>query len=85
MATKKTTKIAEVLIEDEDEVVEAPAPAPAPEPTIVAPTTKNAKIKGTWTMFYGTTRWDFVDGHRYDLPLDLFEYLKKAGNIYDTL
>lgn len=84
MTTKKTTKIAEVLIEDDDEVVEE-APAPKPEPTIVAPTTKNAKIKGTWTMYYGTTRWDFVDGHRYDLPLDLFEYLKKAGNIYDTL
>lgn len=84
MATNKTTQIAEVLIEEEvEEVVEAPAPAP--EPTIVAPTTKNAKIKGTWTMFWGTTKWNFVDGHRYDIPLDLFEYLKKSGNIYDTL
>jgi hypothetical protein len=26
-----------------------------------------------------------VDGHRYDLPLDLYEYLRKNGNIYDTL
>ena len=87
MATSKSTsKIAEVLIEDEavEEAV-AEAPAPAPAPTIVAPTTKNAKIKGTWTMYYGTSRWDFVDGHRYDLPLDLFNYLKKSGNIYDTL
>jgi hypothetical protein len=86
MATKKTaSKIAEVLIEDEavEEAVEAPAPAP--EPTIVAPTTKNAKIKGTWTMYYGNGRWDFVDGQRYDLPMDLFDYLKASGNIYDTL
>ena len=81
MATSKnTTKIAEVLIEDEAE-----APAPAPQPTTVSPTTKNAKIKGTWTMYYGTGKWDFVDGHRYDLPLDLYEYLRKNGNIYDTL
>ena len=81
MATSKnTTKIAEVLIEDEVE-----APAPAPQPTVVSPTTKNAKIKGTWTMYYGTGKWDFVDGHRYDLPLDLYEYLRKNGNIYDTL
>jgi hypothetical protein len=84
MATNKTTKIAEVLI-DEDEVVEAPAPAPKAEPTIVAPTTKNAKIKGTWTMYWGTTKWNFIDGHRYDIPLDLFDYLKRSGNIYDTL
>lgn len=86
MATNKTTQIAEVLIEeDSEETVAAPAPAPKPEPTIVAPTTKNAKIKGTWTMFWGTQRWDFIDGHRYDLPLDLFAYLRKSGNIYDTL
>jgi hypothetical protein len=84
MATKKTTQIADFMIEDEG-AAEAPAPAPAPEPTIVAPTTKNVKIKGTWTMFWGTQRWDFIDGHRYDLPLDLFAYLRKSGNIYDTL
>lgn len=83
MATNKTTQIAEVLIEEEE--VEASAPTPEPEPTIVAPTTKNAKIKGTWTMFWGTTKWDFIDGHRYDLPVDLFAYLRKSGNIYDTL
>lgn len=81
MATNKTTQIAEVLIEEE--AVEAPAPTP--EPTIVAPTTKNAKIKGTWTMFWGGSKWDFIDGHRYDLPVDLFAYLRKSGNIYDTL
>ena len=87
MATKKTdSKIAEVLIEEdavEEAVAEAPAPAPAPK--VVSPTTKNARVKGTWTMYYGTQRWEFVDGNRYDLPMKLFEYLRKSGNIYDTL
>jgi hypothetical protein len=26
-----------------------------------------------------------VDGQRYKLPRELFNYLKKSGNIYDTL
>lgn len=81
MATNKTTQIAEVFIDEAEEV----APAPAPAPQVVSPTTKSAKIKGTWTMYWGTSKWDFIDGHRYDLPLDLFNYLRKSGNIYDTL
>lgn len=81
MATKKpATKIAEVLIEEEEQAEAAPA-----QPVIVSPTTKNAKVKGTWRMYYGTQSWDFVDGRRYDLPLDLYEYLRANGNIYDTL
>lgn len=80
MTTNRTTKIAEVLIHDEVEAQPQPA-----APVIVSPTTKNAKIKGTWTMYFGSSRWDFVDGRRYDIPLDLFEYLKAHGNIYDTL
>ena len=86
MAAKKPiTKIAEVLIDEDSYVEDEVVPAPAPAPVIVSPTTKSAKVKGTWTMYYGTSRWDFVDGRRYDLPLDLFEYLRKNGNIYDTL
>lgn len=74
------------VVEQEDEKVEDYTPAPAKaEPKVVQPATKNAKVKGTWTMFYGAHRFDFVDGNRYDLPPDLFEYLKSAGNIYDTL
>jgi hypothetical protein len=49
------------------------------------PTTKSVRVKGTWTMYWGTQVWDFVDGQRYDLPLDLFEYLKSHSNIYDTM
>ena len=58
---------------------------PQDETIIVTPKTKSARVKGTWTMFFGATRYDFVDGHRYDLPADLFQYLKQHGNIYDTL
>jgi len=82
MATNKTT-ITEVLIEDE--AVEESTPAPTPEPTVVSPTSRRAKVKGTWTMFWGTQRYDFIDGRVYDLPLDLWHHLKNHSNIYDTL
>jgi hypothetical protein len=55
------------------------------EPVIVTPTTKRARVKGTWTMYFGATRYDFVDGQSYDLAPDLFEYLRSRGNIYDTM
>jgi hypothetical protein len=78
--------VSEPVVEQEYSPEETPAPAPAKaEPKVVQPATKNAKVKGTWTMFYANNKYDFVDGNRYDLPLDLFEYLKNAGNIYDTL
>lgn len=58
------------------------------EPVVVL--TKNsdlisARVKGTWKMFWGRDSYSFVDGKRYQLPRDLFNYLKKSGNIYDTL
>ena len=55
------------------------------EPYIVAPLTKRARIKGTWTMYYGADRYDFVDGQYAELAPDLFDYLRSRGNIYDTL
>lgn len=61
-------------------VVNAADPA-----VIVQPTTKRARVKGTWTMYFGAKRYDFVDGISYDLPPDLYTYLRTRGNIYDTL
>jgi hypothetical protein len=46
---------------------------------------KTARIKGTWTMYWGSDIYEFVDGHRYRLPALLWEYLRQSGNIYDTL
>jgi hypothetical protein len=54
-------------------------------PTIVAPLTRRARVKGTWTMYFGGEQFDFVDGQFYELRPDLFEYLRGSGNIYDTL
>lgn len=45
----------------------------------------NARVKGTWKMFWGSQSFDFVDGKRYKLPKDLYGYLRSNGNIYDTL
>lgn len=84
MASRSTTAIAEqAFVTAPEDLPEAVAAEVAP--IIVQPTTKNAKVKGTWTLYFGGERWDFVDGHRYDLSLGLFDYLLKHGNIYDTL
>jgi hypothetical protein len=77
------TQVAEFAIEPEADSFDEAFPQPT-EPTVVSPTSKRAKVKGTWTMFYGSDRYDFVDGHIYHLPLDLYAYLKSSGNIYDT-
>jgi hypothetical protein len=45
----------------------------------------SARVKGTWVMFWGTQSFNFEDGVRYSIPQDLYNYLRKSGNIYDTL
>jgi len=77
MATKKA--ITE-FVEDE-EIAEVPAP----EPLVLTKDEVSARVKGTWTLFYAQASYDFVDGTRYKLSRDLYEYLKRSGNIYDTL
>lgn len=59
------------------------------EAEVLDPNTKDdlvsAKVKGSWVMFWSQSSYSFVDGQRYKLPRELFNYLKKTGNIYDTL
>ena len=54
-------------------------------PSYALPLNKRARVKGTWTMFFGTQQYDFVDGQYYELPESLFNVLRKSGNIYDTM
>ena len=49
------------------------------------PDTKRARVKGTWRMYFAGQPYDFTDGESYDLPPDLYNYLRGSGNIYDTL
>jgi hypothetical protein len=61
-------------------VVEEPVIAMATDANLVS-----ARVKGTWTMFWSRSKFNFEDGKRYKLPKDLYDYLRKSGNIYDTL
>jgi hypothetical protein len=83
MAPRKKV-IAEFVEQDEALYVQD-----LPEAEVLEATTRtdqiSARVKGSWTMFWGQTSWNFQDGQRYKLPRDLFEYLKSSGNIYDTL
>ena len=75
MATRRTVDFAELSddpIEVSDEVV-------------VADDLVSARIKGTWDMIWGDNTYPFVDGKRYRIPRDLFQYLKSRSCIYDTL
>ena len=85
MAVKKKSVIKE-FVEQEDELLFVSEIPEAEElETEVKSNEISARVKGTWTMFWGKETWMFNDGKRYKLPRDLFDYLKKNGNIYDTL
>jgi hypothetical protein len=85
MAVKK--QVPQVFVDestDEDgedsAVIEEPVVVMAKDSDVVS-----ARVKGTWKMYWGTQSFDFVDGKRYNLPKELFAYLRNSGNIYDTL
>jgi hypothetical protein len=81
--TKKATPVAKTqvtpVIEDE------PIAEVVAETVTVEAETKRARIKGTWRMYFAGQVYDFTDGESHDLPLDLYNYLRGSGNIYDTL
>jgi hypothetical protein len=80
MATKKASQFAEVV-----ETTEEETPAVEVQPLEVNSDSIQARVKGTWTMFWGQQVFNFEDGTRYTIPRDLYNYLKNSGNIYDTL
>ena len=80
MPTKKANQFAEVVetTEEETSAVEV-------QPLEVNSDSIQARVKGTWTMFWGQQVFNFEDGTRYTIPRDLYNYLRNSGNIYDTL
>ena len=90
----------EVVEEEEEEapaepVVQKKAPAKKKAPVkkaevveetvTVEPATTRGRVKGTWRMYFAGQPYDFTDGEYYELPQDLYNYLRGTGNIYDTL
>jgi hypothetical protein len=75
-----TTNWAEPAEEQDEVVIEEPVTVSSTDGDFV-----KARVKGTWLMIWGLTRFDFKDGKTYKLPKDLFNYLRANGNIYDTM
>lgn len=78
MARKAQPAFAETEDDTVDDIVEV-------EEQTVVDDLKSARIKGTLNLMWGSTVYDFEDGKRYRIPVDLYEYLRGYGNIYDTL
>ena len=78
MATNRNSNTFAEPVSEVEETVATPVPAAGSD-------LKRARIKGTWTMYWGTKVFKFEDGKTFNIPADLFEHLKKYGNIYDTL
>lgn len=74
---RKTKQFAE---EVENNEVEIAVPVPAEDSNLI-----QARVKGTWKMYWGKEVYNFVDGKRFNISKDLYDYLRKSGNIYDTL
>lgn len=77
MATNRNSNTFAEPVSEVEETVATPVPSTSD--------VKRARIKGTWTMYWGGKVFNFEDGKTYNIPVDLFEHLKKYGNIYDTL
>lgn len=74
---RKSQQFAEPV---EDDGVQIATPVPEAGSNLV-----QARVKGTWNMYWGGSVYNFVDGKRFNIPTDLYDYLRKNGNIYDTL
>ena len=53
------------------------APASAVEEVEVAPATKSYTATNTWTAYYGSMRYDFIEGKKYNLPADANDWFTK--------
>lgn len=85
MAARKKSVVQEFVEQEEELLFVSEIPKTEEKETSLTSSEVSARVKGSWTMFWGHDTWIFNDGKRYKLPRGLFEYLKKNGNIYDTL
>jgi hypothetical protein len=53
--------------------------------TFAEPVSEVEETVATPVPAAGAKQFNFEDGKTFNIPVDLFEHLKKHGNIYDTL
>lgn len=67
------------------EPVQAVQSAPVVVQKVEAPRTVRARVKGTWDMNWGGVEYPFVDREYFEIPADLFDFLRRRDCIYDTM
>jgi len=92
MATRKSaaSKVVEEVEEVDTPEPEVSQDVPAPvvetdEPEVVVPTTKRGIPNNTWTLTYGRYTIDLVEGVETELPLTVYNYLRRQGNLIGRL
>ena len=81
MARKNITTATQQFVEEAENVeIEVAIPVLEKGSNLI-----QARVKGTWKMYWGQEVYNFVDGKRFNISKDLYDYLRKSGNIYDTL
>ena len=81
MARKNITTATQQFAEEAENVeIEVAIPVPEKGSNLI-----QARVKGTWKMYWGQEVYNFVDGKRFNISKDLYDYLRKNGNMYDTL
>lgn len=90
MVAKKKTATTVETVEEVEETPEASSPAPAVAEEqapveVVAPTTKRGIPNNTWSLTYGQYQMDLVEGQETDMPIPVYEYLKRQGNLVARL
>lgn len=80
MTTSRKTPAKQVATVEEDavEVVEAQEEeVQAVEAVEVAPSTVSFTAPNTWTAFYGSKRYDFIEGKKYNLSPEAAAWFSK--------
>ena len=77
--TEEVTEVVEELELDAPAEVVAEVVETAVKPVTVAPSTAPFTARNTWTAYYGTTRYDFVEGRTYDLAPEVAAWFNRSN------
>lgn len=82
MPAAKPTKAADLVETDETDAPEETSSEVAvplsAEEVEVSPSTRTFTAGNTWTAYYGNMRYDFIEGRKYDISPDAYEWFSSA-------